>query len=102
MCGKIYFVIVNYIFFIDGVCLYHQVMKNALSLQLVLFMDALLFTRYVFIFWHKNPAIFQDAFWSLFINIWVVSFSFISQLIFTFTPGKFVYFVIILQDKSPI
>jgi hypothetical protein len=50
--------------------------------QGMLFLDCIMVTRYTFIFWLKNPAAFQDEFWSLFINLWVVGFSWIAQLVF--------------------
>jgi hypothetical protein len=37
--------------------------------------------RYVYIFWLKNLASFNDDFWYLLINVWVVAFSFISQVV---------------------
>jgi len=72
----------------DGVCFFQHVMKNAFSLQMILFLDAINFTRYVFIFWHKNPAIFLDAFWSFFINTWVICFSLLSQSVYAYLPGS--------------
>jgi hypothetical protein len=75
----------------DGVCFFQHVMKNAFSLQMILFLDAINFTRYVFIFWHKNPAIFLDAFWSFFINTWVICFSLLSQSVYAYLPGSILY-----------
>jgi len=37
-------------------------------------------TRYLFIFWLKNPAVFQDDFWYLFLNIWIK----VASLLFNF------------------
>jgi len=39
-------------------------------------------TRYLFIFWIKNPAAFHEEFWSRFVNIWVVMFSWAAQITF--------------------
>ena len=80
----------------DHACFSYYVLKNAFSVQLVLFWDALNISRCLFIFWHKNPAIFQDAFWSLFINIWVISFSFLSQLVYAYMPGITIIKLIII------
>lgn len=55
---------------------------------MILFMDAMTITRYVFIFWQKNPAIFQNAFWNWLINMWVICFSLLSQLVYAYLPGK--------------
>lgn len=55
---------------------------------MILFMDVMTITRYVFIFWQKNPAIFQNAFWNWLINMWVICFSLLSQLVYAYLPGK--------------
>jgi hypothetical protein len=39
-------------------------MKNVVSVQLMLFLDCIVFARYVYIFWLKNPAAFHDDFWN--------------------------------------
>ncbi len=39
-------------------------MKNVVSVQLMLFLDCIVFARYVYIFWLKNPAGFHDDFWN--------------------------------------
>ena len=44
--------------------------------------------RYVFIFHLKNPARFQDDFWHLFLNIWIVGFGLVSQFVFVYLPGQ--------------
>ncbi len=41
--------------------------------MIVLFYDAITLSRYIFIFWLKNPTAVEDSFWSLFINIWIVT-----------------------------
>jgi hypothetical protein len=40
------------------------------------------------IFWLNDPASFHDDFWTLFIKIWIVGFSYISQFVFVYQPGK--------------
>ena len=40
--------------------------------EFIMFIDALALTRYIFIFHLKNPAAFQDDFWHLFINLWMI------------------------------
>jgi hypothetical protein len=48
-----------------------------------------LVVRYVYIFCLKNPAVFNDCFWSFYWNIVIVIFSWISQLvIFVMSAGK--------------
>jgi hypothetical protein len=51
--------------------------------------------RYIFIFKLKNPAAFHDDFWSYFLNIWVIGFSVISEIILYRLPGRnSIYFYI--------
>jgi hypothetical protein len=58
----------------DFHCLLNLVLRNAFMIQAILFFDAIILVRYIFIFWLTNPQSFCDDFWYRFINIWVVSF----------------------------
>jgi hypothetical protein len=44
--------------------------------------------RYIFIFWLKNPAAFNDDFWSVFVNLWIFLFAWLSQIAVIFGPGR--------------
>jgi hypothetical protein len=57
-------------------------------MQEILYFDIIAVLRYLFIFSIKNPGTFQDEFWNFFINIVVVSFSFLSQVIFAYLQGR--------------
>jgi hypothetical protein len=43
-----------------------------MAFAFLLFIDAIIVARYFQIFWMKNPLSFQDDFWCLFVNIWIV------------------------------
>ena len=47
----------------------------------MIFGDAIMVSRFIFIFILKNPSAFQDDFWSLFGNIWLLSFCWIGQMV---------------------
>jgi hypothetical protein len=64
------------------------VLKNTISIQEILYFGIIAVVRYLFIFSVKNPATFQDEFWSFFINILVISFGFLSQVLFACLPGR--------------
>jgi hypothetical protein len=70
----------------------------------MLYIDAIAITRYIFIFWKKNLAIFQDSFWSFYINFWVMSFSFLSQSVHAYIPGNFeavtFFYFVVTREKS--
>ena len=45
----------------------------------MIFLNSIILSKYIIIFWLKSPAAFQDTFWSLYINLWVVIASWITQ-----------------------
>jgi hypothetical protein len=68
-------------------CFVHLLLKNALVMQATLLFDAAIIVRYLFIFWLKDPFHFQDDFWYLYVNLWILSFSLATQFIYLFLPG---------------
>jgi hypothetical protein len=88
------FEIVNYIVgpMPDFVCLIQLHLRNAIPLQLLLFMNGIAVTRYIFIFRLKNPAAFNDDFWSFFLNMWIVGFSLITETCSRIIGPHTVYF----------
>ena len=68
-------------------CNLQLVIKNGLAIQLLLTFDTISILRYIFIFWLKNPYSFCDDFWTTFLNLWMFSFSLISQIVFVILPG---------------
>ena len=73
--------------FSDTFCFVYLLLKNAIVMQILLFFDAHNLVRYLFIFWLKNPYNFQDDFWYLCVNIWIVAFSLAGQFVFLYLPG---------------
>ena len=69
-------------------CYLHLVFTNTLAIQVMLIFDAISILRYIFIFWLKNPYSFCDDFWTVFLNLWMFSFSLMSEIIFVILPGK--------------
>ena len=53
-------------------CFIHLVLRNALMSQILMFFNAIIMVRYIFIFWLRNPLNFNDDFWCFFINLWVI------------------------------
>jgi hypothetical protein len=60
-------------------CLMQAILRSSLISDFLLYYDAIIIIRYLYIFILKNPAAFQDEFWYRFINIWIKSFSLIFQ-----------------------
>ena len=71
----------------ETLCMFHLMLKNLINFQTVLFCDGVSAARYLFIFYLKNPSEFQDEFWHIFINIWIVFFGLLSQFVFVYLPG---------------
>ena len=69
-------------------CFWFHVLKNTLTQQLSLLLDAVIIIRYLFIFKLKNPGTFQDGFWTVFISIWTFLFCLISQWLLLYLPGN--------------
>ncbi len=69
-------------------CWFHSLIKNALMAKLLFLQTGLVISRYACIFWLKNPAAFNDEYWSHFINVWVNIFSFWPHFVFVYLPGR--------------
>lgn len=69
-------------------CLFHFVIKNIVGIQLLLFFSAISVLRYLFIFHLKNPSCFENDFWTSYLNIWVITFSVLSQVVHSLLPGR--------------
>ena len=54
------------------ICYLQIIYRQAVILRLILLFDSIIITRYIFIFWLKNPLHFDDEFWCSFIN-WSIS-----------------------------
>ena len=67
--------------FSEKFCFFHIVFKGIFSWAFLFILDATVITRYMFIFWLKNPVAFQDHFWCRFIEIWIYGASFISMFV---------------------
>ena len=71
-----------------NVCRFNYFLKHTLTVQGLMFLNCIIISRYIFIFWLKNPAAFQDDFWNPFVNIWIILFSVVSQIVFEGMLGK--------------
>ncbi len=69
------------------VCQVNYYLRLCLTSQFYLFFASVSLTRYLFIFWLKNPAAFRDEFWSLFTNFCIVIFTMIAHFVFYFMLG---------------
>jgi hypothetical protein len=63
----------------SAVCRFNYFYKLTLTTEVMLFANCFLVARYVSIFCLKNPTALPHDFWSLFVNMWVVGFSWTVQ-----------------------
>lgn len=70
------------------ICLLQAIVRSSTTSDFLLFYDAIIIVRFVYIFVLKNPAGFSDSFWCLFINICVKSFSVFFQTIWHLTASR--------------
>ena len=83
-------------------CLLQYALKNAIYSQILLYLDGIIIFRYVFIFWLKNPTVFQDDFWNLFLNIWILGFAIISQFISSQMAGRRALYYYTCSGQNPL
>ncbi len=69
-------------------CFMYYILKNTVTLLQIIYFDIIAIVRYFFIFHLKNPSMVQDELQNLFINIQVVSFSFLPQAIVAYMSGR--------------
>jgi len=58
--------------FSENVCFVLSFVRRFLVTEFFMLVNLLSLTRYIFIFRLKNPAAFQDDFWHLFVNLWML------------------------------
>jgi hypothetical protein len=75
--------------------------KNAINSLAMLFCDFVSAVRYIHLFHLDNPGQFKHEFWHVFINIWTVCFSIISQTAFVLSPGKQPIYYFICTGENP-
>ena len=70
------------------ICFIDTVIRNVFVMQGLMYLDAIIIARYVFLFHVKNPTALQDDFWRLFLNCWTLGVGIINQVIYFLMPGK--------------
>jgi len=68
-------------------CFFKSVARGAYTTEALLYFDAMCLTKYIFIFWLKNPAAFQDKFWTIFLYIWIKGVTIITNFVFYILAG---------------
>ena len=71
-----------------NLCLLSFTMKLAITTQGLLYLNAIILSKYLFIFWLKNPTAFHDDFWSFFYDVWATLLAWTAHGVIAFLPGK--------------
>ena len=64
----------------SSVCCFQNLIKCSFLVIIFLLTDAVVITRYVYIFWLKNPASFRDEFWLCFTTAWIYGIALILMI----------------------
>jgi len=72
----------------SGICFFHVIVKNTVNIQFALYLAAINILRYRMAFRCNTISQSQESFWHFFLNLLIVSFSFFTQALFIFFPGK--------------
>jgi hypothetical protein len=70
------------------ICNIDFLLRNVCLMEVSLLQVAIFSVRYICMVYVKNPTALQDDFWHLFVNIWTVGCSIISQSVYIILPGK--------------
>ena len=79
------------------ICKLQLFLRTIFKAMIVLFYDAITVSRYIFIFWLKNPTAVEDSFWNLFINIRIVIGCPIYATVYSLMPGRQVIYFTLLD-----
>jgi hypothetical protein len=69
-------------------CSLEVVVINVLGMQAMLLLDAIVVSKYIFVFVLKNPVAIHEGYFLYFINISTLMVSFVSQCIYSWLPGR--------------
>jgi hypothetical protein len=82
-------------------CYFFSFFRLVIKTNFLMFLNAIIISKYVFIFWMKNPGSLNDDFWSFFISLWTVGFSCIFNFVRTFQPQLHIILDYICQGVNP-
>ena len=71
-----------------SLCFLQIWVKFSITSVFLLLYDAIILTKYILIFWLKNPGAVNDDFWCTFINVWVYVASFLYDGTRLILPGR--------------
>ena len=83
-------------------CFFFQVFRNVIVLNSLAFLDALIISKYILIFWLKNPASVKDDFWAFFIGLITVLLSVVLNYSVLSLPQQYSLYYYACADLDPM
>ena len=75
--------------------------RFTIASNILTLLNCIVVSKYIFIFWMKNPGSVHDDFWHVFISMWAFGFSCIFSLIKIFQPRKELIFLYVCVNMNP-
>ena len=69
-------------------CHVKRFIRSVIVFQVIQTIAATILIKYIYIFIVKNPSDVHDEYWCLFMNIWTLFVSLITQFVYQFLPGR--------------
>ena len=69
-------------------CALEIIFQNVVGMQTIFLLEAIVVTKYTFVYFLKNPVAIHDEFFQFFINISTLMLSFLSQSVYMRMPGR--------------
>jgi hypothetical protein len=82
-------------------CTLQLAFKRISKDAILFFYNAITLSRYIFIFWLKNPTALNDNFWITFINILALGSCTIVAIVYSLLPGPKLLAFYICSDTNP-
>jgi hypothetical protein len=74
-----------------NLCLFQLMFINFIKTEILILLDFIKLSRYIFIFHLKNPAAVPDKYWARLLALWTFGFSVIFNYVIYILPGKCMY-----------
>jgi hypothetical protein len=76
--------------------------RLTIASNILTLLNFIVFSKYIFIFWMKNPGSVHDDFWTVFISIWTFGFSSIFSLTKIFLSRKEMILYYVCVNLDPV
>ena len=82
-------------------CFFLNVFRNIFKSNMLFYFNCIAISRYIFIFWMKNPTSIDENFWATMISLSSILFSCILNTVASLLPQRYSIFLYICSDTDP-